>query len=213
MGYILRVLAAFGLLSLTYNPTQYNFARWAEANWSAQMPLAVLFGLLLLVGYIIYQRATLRSTGLFGMCLVLALVAALPAGIQLFTMFHAFPDLLNLLAEIMGEAPRLAAHLGRRPSLLESVLSSDFYAPLGDVDTLVTDCRESLTDCMFYEDNLDATRRWNADKRSQVGVQLLRGVVDCSTWYVDAHALLSCVFAALAQWVIVRTACCGVLLR
>ena len=77
MGYILRVLAAFGLLSLTYNPTQYNFARWAEANWSAQMPLAVLFGLLLLVGYIIYLRATLRSIGLFGMCLVLALVAAL----------------------------------------------------------------------------------------------------------------------------------------
>jgi glutamate-ammonia-ligase adenylyltransferase len=106
-----------------------------------------------------------------------AFVAALPAGIQLFTMFHAFPDLLNLLAEIMGEAPRLAAHLGRRPSLLESVLSSDFYAPLGDVDTLVTDCRESLTDCMFYEDNLDATRRWNADKRFQVGVQLLRGVI------------------------------------
>ena len=63
MGYILRVLAAFGLLSLTYNPTQYNFARWAEANWSAQMPLAVLFGLLLLVGYIIYLRATLRSIG------------------------------------------------------------------------------------------------------------------------------------------------------
>ena len=77
MGYILRVLAAFGLLSLTYNPTQYNFARWAEANWGAQMPLAVLFGLLLLVGYIIYLRATLRSIGLFGMCLVLALVAAL----------------------------------------------------------------------------------------------------------------------------------------
>ena len=41
------------------------------------MPLAVLFGLLLLVGYIIYLRATLRSIGLFGMCLVLALVAAL----------------------------------------------------------------------------------------------------------------------------------------
>ena len=49
--------------------------------------------------------------------------------------------------------------------------------------------------------------------RDDPGVQLLRGVVDCSTWYVDAHALLSCVFAALAQWVIVRTACCGVLLR
>jgi len=36
-----------------------------------------LAGLLLLIGYIIYLRATLRSIGGFGMLLVLALVGAL----------------------------------------------------------------------------------------------------------------------------------------
>jgi hypothetical protein len=36
----------------------------------------VLFGLLLLIGYIIYLRATLRSIGSFGMLLVLAVVGA-----------------------------------------------------------------------------------------------------------------------------------------
>ena len=41
------------------------------------MPLTVLFGLILLVGYIIYLRATLRSIGAFGMLLVLALVGAI----------------------------------------------------------------------------------------------------------------------------------------
>ncbi len=41
------------------------------------MPLAVLLGLLLLVGYIIYLRATLRSIGAFGMGLILAIFAAL----------------------------------------------------------------------------------------------------------------------------------------
>lgn len=39
--------------------------------------LMVLAGLLLLIGYIIYLRATLRSIGGFGMMLVLALVGAL----------------------------------------------------------------------------------------------------------------------------------------
>ena len=39
--------------------------------------LMVLAGLLLLIGYIIYLRATLRSIGGFGMLLVLALVGAL----------------------------------------------------------------------------------------------------------------------------------------
>ena len=43
MGIFLRWLGAFSLLSITYNPTQYNFTRWVEANWSAQMPLALLF--------------------------------------------------------------------------------------------------------------------------------------------------------------------------
>ncbi len=77
MGFALRWLVAFVLLAATFNPTEWNYARWAQANWGDQMPLVVLFGLLLLVGYIIYLRATLRSIGAFGMGLVLAIVAAL----------------------------------------------------------------------------------------------------------------------------------------
>lgn len=106
-----------------------------------------------------------------------AFVASLPAGIQLFTMFQAYPDLLGLLAEIMGEAPRLAAHLSRRPSLLDSVLSADFYDPLPGTEILRADCEEALADAEFFEDILDATRRWNSDRRFQIGIQLLRGVI------------------------------------
>ncbi len=72
-----RWLIAFVLLAVTYNPTQYNWVRWSVQNYSEQLPLIVLSGLILLVGYIIYMRATLRSIGPFGMGLVLALVAAL----------------------------------------------------------------------------------------------------------------------------------------
>ena len=77
MGIILRWLGAFILLSATYNPTQINFTRWAEANWQTQMPLTILLGLLLGVGYMIYIGATLRSIGAFGILLVGAIVAAL----------------------------------------------------------------------------------------------------------------------------------------
>lgn len=41
------------------------------------MSVAVLMGLILTIGYIIYLRATLRSIGAFGMFLVLSVVAAL----------------------------------------------------------------------------------------------------------------------------------------
>lgn len=74
MGFIIRWGFALGLLSATYNPTQWNFMRWGMANYNTQLSLTVLFGLILLVGYIIYLRATLRSIGLFGMLLILAVV-------------------------------------------------------------------------------------------------------------------------------------------
>ena len=73
----IRWLIAFILLAATYNPTPFNWVRWSLTNYSEQLPLIVLSGLILLIGYIIFLRATLRSIGAFGMALVLALVAAL----------------------------------------------------------------------------------------------------------------------------------------
>ncbi|SMX43433.1 DUF6524 family protein [Actibacterium lipolyticum] len=76
-GIFLRWLFAFVLLALTYNPTQWNFVRWATKSYPEHLPVAVLSGLILLIGYIIYLRATLRSIGAFGMLLVAALMGAL----------------------------------------------------------------------------------------------------------------------------------------
>ncbi|MCR9107323.1 DUF6524 family protein [Marivita sp. XM-24bin2] len=77
MGFFLRWLFAFALVAATYNPTPYNFARWAMTDGQEHLSVTVLAGLVLLVGYIIYLRATLRSIGAFGMILILALVGAL----------------------------------------------------------------------------------------------------------------------------------------
>jgi hypothetical protein len=77
MGFLIRLLFAFVLLAATYNPTEWNFVHWGMANYATQLPLTVLFSLILLVGYIIYLRATLRSIGMFGMLLVLAVAGTL----------------------------------------------------------------------------------------------------------------------------------------
>jgi len=76
MGFLWRWLFALGLLTATYNPTQYNYVRWIMDHGDANLSIAVLLGLLLLVGYIIYLRATLRSIGGIGMGLVLAVVGS-----------------------------------------------------------------------------------------------------------------------------------------
>jgi len=77
MGFLIRWAAAFFLLAATYNPTDLNFVRWSIANVGEQLPLTILFGLLLTIGYIIYLRATFRSIGVFGVVLLLAVVASL----------------------------------------------------------------------------------------------------------------------------------------
>jgi hypothetical protein len=77
MGFVVRWIFAFLLVGLTYNPTDLNYVRWAAANYSTQLPLVILVGLLLFVGYVVYFSATLRSIGMFGMLLVLAVVLAL----------------------------------------------------------------------------------------------------------------------------------------
>lgn len=76
MGFFWRWACAFALLALTFNPTRYNYVAWVRDYGDLNLSLAVLFGLLLFIGYVIYLRATLRSIGAFGMLLVIGVVAA-----------------------------------------------------------------------------------------------------------------------------------------
>ncbi|MEM1302837.1 MAG: DUF6524 family protein [Pseudomonadota bacterium] len=76
-GFLIRWAFAFLLTASTYNPTQYNYVRWALETYETGMSFVVLAGLVLFIGYIIYLRATLRSIGVFGVILVLALIGAL----------------------------------------------------------------------------------------------------------------------------------------
>ena len=51
---------------------------------------------------------------------------------KLFSMFYSNPNLLNLVAEIMGTAPRLAEVLSRNPNRLDAVLTPGFFDALPD---------------------------------------------------------------------------------
>lgn len=101
----------------------------------------------------------------------------LPSGVQLFSLFHANPGLLNLVAEVMGSAPHLAKQLSRRPDLLDGVLTGDFYAPLPPITELEQDLTTLLDAAPDFQDVLDITRRWAHDRQFQVGMQLLRGII------------------------------------
>ncbi len=102
----------------------------------------------------------------------------LPAGVQLMSMLYANPGLLDLVAEIMGGAPRLAEHLSRNPALLEAVLAHHFFELLPPKEELAKELGKLLGQARDFQDVLDLSRRWVKDHQFQVGVALLRGTID-----------------------------------
>ncbi|MEM9970057.1 MAG: DUF6524 family protein [Pseudomonadota bacterium] len=76
MGFLIRWVAAFVLLALTFNPTSFNYVRWAQSAWDTSVPMIVLAGLLLLVAYVLFLTAVLRGIGFVGVALILAVFAA-----------------------------------------------------------------------------------------------------------------------------------------
>ncbi len=128
-------------------------------------------------------------------------LSKLPAGVQLFSLFYSNPALLDLVAEIMGNAPRLADRLGRRPNLLDGVLTPGFYEPLPDAATLARELDDALRQAGDFQDALDITRRWVNEKKFQVGVQILRNVTKSDAAGASFSDIAEVSIRALTPWV------------
>ena len=74
---LIRWAAALILVFTTYNPTSFNYVRWAMESYSTNLSVVILLGLILFVAYAIFVRATLQSIGKVGIGLVLAVIAVL----------------------------------------------------------------------------------------------------------------------------------------
>lgn len=76
-GFGLRFAAALALVLLTFNPTGWSFYHWTAASLPQVTPPLALAAIALLIGWIIFLRATLRSLGVLGVLLALAFFAVL----------------------------------------------------------------------------------------------------------------------------------------
>ena len=104
-------------------------------------------------------------------------LAELPAGIQLFAMLRNNPALLDLLADIMGTAPRLARLVSRRPRVMDAVLDPGFLGELPKPEELTTLIREQFEQTRTYEDCLDRARRIGQEQSFLIGVRVLSGSI------------------------------------
>ena len=75
-GIGLRFVFALALVSLTWNPTRFNYVAWAMERWRDTGPLVAFAGIIMLMGWIFFVRTTARSLGMLGivLCTGLAIV-------------------------------------------------------------------------------------------------------------------------------------------
>jgi len=75
-GVLLRVSAAIALVLATFNPTRWNYLRWATGGIESFGPEKVIVGLLLIGAWVLYVRAALHSIGLVGAALIAGVIGA-----------------------------------------------------------------------------------------------------------------------------------------
>ena len=75
-NFLVRGVAALILVLVTFNPEGYSYYHWITGTWADVLPLKVLAGIVLVVLYIIFLRATWRSIGPIGVGLMVAFFGA-----------------------------------------------------------------------------------------------------------------------------------------
>lgn len=122
----------------------------------------------------------------------------LPSGLQLFSLLKQHPALLNLVATIMGTAPRLARVLSRRGRVLDAVLDPGFFGNLAAPATIGKIVDEELLQDLPYEQLLDRARVVGSEQAFLIGVRVLTGTISAAE---AGHA-----YAALADALVRATA-------
>jgi hypothetical protein len=76
-GFLARFVLALLVAGATYNPTRYCYYAWVKSTGFEWQPPTVFVGVVLLIGWVVCLRLTLRSMGGLGLLLANAFLAAL----------------------------------------------------------------------------------------------------------------------------------------
>ncbi len=102
----------------------------------------------------------------------------LPAGVQLFSLFEANPQLLDLVVNVVDTAPGLGQYLARNAGVFDAVIGGQFFSDWPGADVLRTGLEAALAETSDYESKLDRARVWAREWHFRIGVHHLRGLID-----------------------------------
>lgn len=76
-SYIYRVIFAIILVFATYNPSGISYVHWAFGELATFSAAKALVGLIILIGWLVFLHATIRSLGIVGVTLTVAFFGVL----------------------------------------------------------------------------------------------------------------------------------------
>jgi glutamate-ammonia-ligase adenylyltransferase len=124
-------------------------------------------------------------------------LSELPSGVQLFSLLKQRPALLEMIAAIMGTAPRLSRILSKRRRVLDAVLDPGFFGSLADRPHLDAMIAAELEGARDFQEALDRARLLANEQQFLIGVRVLAGTITAAQ-AGGAYALLAeCMIAAM----------------
>ena len=104
-------------------------------------------------------------------------LAGLHGGGRLFSLLQQNPDLVALIALVLGTAPRLADGLAQFPDVMDAVIDPSFFGALPEEAELTAGLERSLGLATSYEDFLDRNRIFAQEQMFLIGTRILSGTV------------------------------------
>jgi [glutamine synthetase] adenylyltransferase / [glutamine synthetase]-adenylyl-L-tyrosine phosphorylase len=102
---------------------------------------------------------------------------ALHRGGRLISLLSQNPDLVALVALILGAAPRLGDTLARQPQIMDGLIDPRFFGAMPDQKELSARLAATLKDADSYEDFLDRLRLFGQESLFLIGTRILSGTV------------------------------------
>jgi glutamate-ammonia-ligase adenylyltransferase len=104
-------------------------------------------------------------------------LADLPSGVQLFSLLKQTPSLLDLIAAIMGTAPRLARILSTHRRVLDAVLDPGFFGAIADREIVRGLVAREVGEAADLQLALDRARVLGQEQAFLLGVRVLTGTI------------------------------------
>jgi [glutamine synthetase] adenylyltransferase / [glutamine synthetase]-adenylyl-L-tyrosine phosphorylase len=102
-------------------------------------------------------------------------LAGLHGGARLFSLLRQNPDLIALIALVLGTAPRLADSLAQFPQVMDAVIDPSFFGALPEEAGLTASFERLLREAVSYEDFLDRSRIFAQEHMFLIGTRILSG--------------------------------------